>query len=57
MPGNVEDKIWQQQNTPPRMPVNEVPTQLGVLVPLTPMNPPPHPHNEPNRDWAWMEHQ
>lgn len=53
MPGRVEDRQW-QQNRPPRMPVNEMPTDLGKPFSLT--NPPPHPPMEPNRDWAWREH-
>jgi len=55
MPGYTEDKVWQQQNTPQRMPVNEVPTDPTQPYSLT--NPPPHPPMEPNRDWAWREHQ
>ena len=55
MPGRVEDRVWQQEITPPRMPVNEVPTNISA--PFTAANPPPHPQMEPNRDWAWPEHQ
>lgn len=54
MPGRVEDKVWQQQSNPPRAPVNEIPTGPGAFGPT---NPPPHPPMEPNRDWAWHEHQ
>jgi hypothetical protein len=53
MPGRVEDRNWQQQANPPRMPVNEVGTGPG---PFSATNPPPHPPMEPNRDWAWREH-
>lgn len=53
MPGNNEDKVWQQWN-PPRKPVNEIATNQGA--PFAPANPPPHPPQEPNRDWAWQEH-
>jgi hypothetical protein len=54
MPGRTEDRNWQQQVTPPRLPVNEVPTD--PTQPYSPTNPPPHPPFEPNRDWAWREH-
>ena len=54
MPGRVEDRNWQQQSNPPRMPVNEVGTQIGP--PFSATNPPPHPPMEPNRDWAYREH-
>lgn len=54
MPGRTEDRNWQQQTNPPRMPVSEVPTD--PTQPFSATNPPPHPPMEPNRDWRWKEH-
>jgi hypothetical protein len=55
MPGRTEDRVWQQQIVPvPRMPFNEVPTD--PTQPFSSTNPPPHPPQEPNRDWQHREH-